>query len=610
MVTRSTRSTRAAAKPARAVESGQEIGPPPPSDIPTGRDWWIEIILPRPARQAVTPAGTQDNEQNETHTPAAELPVNVGDSAAATAREFTPDSLFDGSNAGEGSAASQPNDTVAHSPRESAQTASVSGRGPSEQGGSMRSVQQSSDGKPQNVKYQLVSSDSEEDVLARKRQEPGTARQSLSEKAKGKQRAVERGRDADDSRVRSRPVDEGRGPAGDSSKRSKKQADKKREEKTRPKKRRKHANRASSSASDADEDLKSNLNADAFARSTAPQERKKFQSQLQKFKQARKKGSGRKRGKNGYPSDSDADSDGSSSSTSPSDSSDSAAFVVSDDSFDDEEARKAHRKQSSKQAGQRRRSPPDSSFAMGSLARGRLTVEEASQHFIMWILTRLGDIPVAAQAAELMDASRKRLQEHVDDSLRTITSAVMRRQFKWYLARYPTLERQRLFHSDIKDYRGCAACHRRSQQCDSRIVLSGKPYNKQTLEFMDAGTDEEDSSDMSTGGEDVVEHQHPENPTRTFTSRINKSNFQKKHVCYVGTFCAARAEALHAGMHWQYKWLNRVAADRIKLIQARGGAEDSIVEADLLRIQSRLAEPLHQALNRIRSTAFRLAGAR
>lgn len=372
-------------------------------------------------------------------------------------------------------------------------------------------------------------------------------------------------------------------------------------------------NKAKARERDSDEsgdDLRSNLNADAFARSTAPNNRKDFQSRLQKLKLARE-GKGRPERSDDDSSASSTDS-GSSSRSSSIVSSD--GFVVSDDSESEfKKSRKGKKSltgtaRSGKKA--RRSSPPlDAAFLR---PQGRMDLDEACKEFNAWIVSQLFGEHQDSRTAEIMSKARKRLQEYVNDSLGPIQSASMRRQFNWYLRRYPTIRRLPLFTNEVKDFRGCAACHRKSQKCESRIIFGGKPYKKDTLEWLDLESDVEDSSDMSTGVEDVIEHQHPDIESQIYKSRLplKATKQPKKHVCFLGAHCAARAVLLHAGFHWQYGWLNKVAKDPrfLALRNKRSSGHKSYKDIEFLA--SQLSPAIKETLNQIRHKAVKLAGAR
>ncbi|PWN30374.1 hypothetical protein BDZ90DRAFT_229394 [Jaminaea rosea] len=414
------------------------------------------------------------------------------------------------------------------------------------------------------------------------------------------------------------------------------------------------ARRKLGNGSDADDskddvaNLRSNLNADAFVRATAPKGRRDFRSQLQKLSKARK---GKNKQRNIRDSDDDDDEGGSSSDSSSSSSSgtsSSSAFVVSDDSIEDQRARNDIRAVESQRAGQlhrpsaRRPSPSSRSLGITNsrngggggegpsasalsrndalLLHGRLDLDEAASEFYHWVVIMLLSLPVSQEDEALMNRARSRLQSHVDDSLRLLSTQAQRRQFGWYLRHYPLFKREAMSRHEGK--KGCAACHRKGQACEYRIILSGKPYKQDTLEWLDYGEDAEDSSDMSSNDENRAEHQHPADSTRTYSRRLppptasaeakkSYTSHGRVHVFQCGSSCAERAEAMHGMIHWQYAQLNKVHGSRdfkvLKEKQARGG---EITAEDVGRVARSRKDYLKGHLNWFRSVATRLAKAR
>jgi hypothetical protein len=241
------------------------------------------------------------------------------------------------------------------------------------------------------------------------------------------------------------------------------------------------------------DDLRSNINADAFARSTAPSTRKDFSSHLKKLQQARK----------GIVVDSDADdgsqssddsSSGSSISSSSGSSSGSSAFVVGDDEIIHESGKVVKRKMPAPT--KRQRSP----MTLGSVLGRKLEFGEACEEYLRWItmkiLSTVTQLPRSRQ--EELRKARQHLQQYIEDSRRNLSSSVMRRQFTWYLTHYPNLDRRLLFSSEVQDHRGCSACHRSKQKCDSELSFGGRLYNRDTLEFLDTEDEDQMSSDMSS----------------------------------------------------------------------------------------------------------------
>lgn len=345
------------------------------------------------------------------------------------------------------------------------------------------------------------------------------------------------------------------------------------------------------------DDLRSDLNAEAFARSTGAHVRKDYRSQLQKFKQARKKSRrGLKAGSEGEDSD-DSDSDDSSSSAS------SGGFIVSDDSIEDDKARKTQQHGS-------KRTPPSRSLPMHQRA---MDFEGACERFVFWLSTQLLSIPQDASEQKLAAEARRKLQDHIDDTQRLLSSSAARRQFDWYLKRYPILQRETLFSDQVEGHRGCAACHRRKQQCDSRIILAGKPYDHQTLQWMSYETDAEDSSEMSTDADNLVEHQHPDDPNRTYQRRLplQRTQTPKKHVFLVGSHCANRALLQHEAFHWAYMWLNKVSRlPEQKALKERMAQGGRITSEDIGPVVRKMKLALNRDLMSMRNKSVSMSGAK
>lgn len=361
-------------------------------------------------------------------------------------------------------------------------------------------------------------------------------------------------------------------------KREKKTARKKQKRnkgKEKEKKRKKHPDDEDS------DDLVADLNADAFARSTGTTMRKDFSARLKKFQAARKKGNPIQ-DSDADSSDSDSDSSSSSSSSSSSD-----GFIVDDEPVSKKakgKGNKPGKKPPNKPSGIRGPnggpSFSSSSSIMSSLAsRRRLDIGEACHEYCRWLLCKIFDLNVPEAQKDQLWAAREQCQRYADDSKRMITSVAMRRQFTWYLNHYPTIVRRGLFSSQVKQHRGCAACHRKSQTCDSKLILSGKPYDRKSLMFLDPEDDREMSSDMSTDADNAVEHAKPDDHGFPYTTRHPPP--RKVHIFYAGSYCASRATLYHALTHWEYQLLQNVyrSTSVKELLEARDGPQARQVTA-------------------------------
>lgn len=299
-------------------------------------------------------------------------------------------------------------------------------------------------------------------------------------------------------------------------------------------------------SSDEDEEdevkhLKSNLNADAFAKSSGTNSRSAFSAKLKKFKQAR----------TGLAVDSSASSSEDSDSDSVSSSS-SSSFIAKEDEVELEDGKRVKSKNLAPPL-----QPPRFHDTLPAFQRN-MSLDAACSLYIRWlVLTMVEQLPTKGNDLAEMEAVRKRLQQHAEDSRQIINSAALRRRFTFYLAKYPKLERPNLSNlAKTHTHTGCAACHRSKQLCTDRLTFSGPLYHDEDLNKYGSSSDEELSSDMSTDAEDQMSHEakEPRKPVKGEGAR----KLSAFHICYAGPHCADRAMVLHKISHWEYNMLQSV----------------------------------------------------
>ena len=97
----------------------------------------------------------------------------------------------------------------------------------------------------------------------------------------------------------------------------------------------------------------------------------------------------------------------------------------------------------------------------------------------------------------------------------------------------------------------CEACNRRNHPASFELSLTGKPYNKDTLEPLETGSDSDsDSSDsdssLSADGETALNGEAP-----AFNAAGERLPPESK-VFTLGRTCKANAQVTHTLLHWRY----------------------------------------------------------
>lgn len=240
-------------------------------------------------------------------------------------------------------------------------------------------------------------------------------------------------------------------------------------------------------------------------------------------------------------SDDDSMSSGPSSSASLSD-----PLIAEDFEAEDASKHPAQRlaKSASSSGGKRRGSPSHSqvatvtststSEALIALGLGpRLTLRNQCDEWVRWMASQILDSfeGISRDRRKALTQSRWELKDKMREDSNQILSQDMvsflgrtfphtpcavldlniysqRRQFTWYLKRYPFFERRPVRAKDRRHTVGCAACHRKSQVCDSQFLFWGPLYHDESLERRDSS--DSSSSDRSTGAEDERHQAHDE----------------------------------------------------------------------------------------------------
>ncbi|CDW96796.1 hypothetical protein [Sporisorium scitamineum] len=214
-------------------------------------------------------------------------------------------------------------------------------------------------------------------------------------------------------------------------------------------------------------------------------------------------------------------------------------------------------------------------------ASSRKGLDELCLDWIEWAAAR-----VLVTWSSLSQADRERLEGNraalksrihsIEESVGTVT---MRRQFKWYLTRYPKIEVESLFSDEVDQYgtlakNGCGICHRKSKKAQFKVTFLGERYNQETLAPLkkrgdDEDEDEEsdsDSSDSSDDDSDSASDRSSDN--ETWREEGEDARDRATYTFFAGNHCAQRAAILHKLHHWEWMTMQTLARhDSIRYIR-------------------------------------------
>ncbi|KAF2851398.1 hypothetical protein T440DRAFT_467679 [Plenodomus tracheiphilus IPT5] len=110
----------------------------------------------------------------------------------------------------------------------------------------------------------------------------------------------------------------------------------------------------------------------------------------------------------------------------------------------------------------------------------------------------------------------------------------------------------------------CAACNRKNHPATWEIMLTGQPYDKDTLEPLenDNSSDSDSDSDSSSLSASPPRNANNEKPERDASGEIL---LPESHRFFLGSTCKANAQVSHTLYHWRYhlyQWVKQYLAQQ------------------------------------------------
>ncbi|PWN51905.1 hypothetical protein IE53DRAFT_378578 [Violaceomyces palustris] len=250
---------------------------------------------------------------------------------------------------------------------------------------------------------------------------------------------------------------------------------------------------------------------------------------------------------------------------------------------------------------------------LSQIGIGKQSMRELCLDWVEWAVCRCL-IPWAKLSAAdrvRLEKARSTLRGKMRGSEESLTSSVMRRQFKWYLCRLPKIEVRPLFRDETgagsHASLGCAACHKRKQEATHSVIFSGNRYDEKTIGPLELSSDDSGSSEeVSTDAEGLAQDVR------------NSKGKMVKRFC-VGSWCVKRAEVMHSLHHWEWSEIQNVRkATRVAEVMRRmqdgdeeeGASADEIVEiVEHFNRPGELVDRLKRSLDALVQKAVHFAGA-
>ncbi|EGP90608.1 uncharacterized protein MYCGRDRAFT_90631 [Zymoseptoria tritici IPO323] len=139
-------------------------------------------------------------------------------------------------------------------------------------------------------------------------------------------------------------------------------------------------------------------------------------------------------------------------------------------------------------------------------------------------------------------------------------SSVWRKEFTIALESRPEILFNRLDQSGDNWLRDkCDACGRTNHPCKYEVQFHGKPYNRHTLEDVDADDDDDDEEDS----DDSDDEGSTNSSSQETINQNGQSVVPTSHIFYLGKFCMSNAETAHKLNHWRYhlnEWVENFLA--------------------------------------------------
>lgn len=114
----------------------------------------------------------------------------------------------------------------------------------------------------------------------------------------------------------------------------------------------------------------------------------------------------------------------------------------------------------------------------------------------------------------------------------------------------------------------CAACNRKNHPATWEIMLTGQPYDKDTLEPLENDSSSESESESESGSDSSSLSASPPRNTTTEKPERDASGEilpPESHRFYLGSTCKANAQVSHTLYHWRhhlYQWVKQYLAQQ------------------------------------------------
>jgi hypothetical protein len=112
-------------------------------------------------------------------------------------------------------------------------------------------------------------------------------------------------------------------------------------------------------------------------------------------------------------------------------------------------------------------------------------------------------------------------------------------------------------HGAAKEFMAghCEACNRRNHPASFELSLTGQPYNKDTLEPLETGSDSDSDSDSSDSDSSSLSADSSEAALNGETPAFNAAGERlppESKIFTLGRTCKANAQVSHTLLHWRY----------------------------------------------------------
>lgn len=111
----------------------------------------------------------------------------------------------------------------------------------------------------------------------------------------------------------------------------------------------------------------------------------------------------------------------------------------------------------------------------------------------------------------------------------------------------------------------CEACNRSNHTASFELMLTGKPYNAETLEPLDTNDDSDDSDSSDTDSSLSADSEHLLNREKPAYNADGERLPPEHHRFALGSTCKANAQVAHTLHHWRYhlyQWVKAYLAQQ------------------------------------------------